>query len=149
KHFIHTPLLKACVKETLRLRPISIGVGRLATNDMVIAGYHIPKDTMIITQNQVACSLSEYFAQPNEYRPDRWIRSNRSREHRYLYIPFGHGTRMCLGRRIAELELYILLANLVDRFRLECVNPADEIGQRTRLVNVPDGPIRLRFVDRK
>ncbi|XP_027200063.1 cytochrome P450 302a1, mitochondrial-like [Dermatophagoides pteronyssinus] len=149
EHFNHTPLLKACVKETLRLRPISIGVGRLATNDMIIDGYHIPKNTMIITQNQVACQLPEYYCQPNEYQPDRWLGTNRNRQHRrYLYIPFGHGTRMCLGRRIAELELNILLANIIYQFRIEC-SPKLNIGQRTKLINLPDRPIKLQFIDRK
>lgn len=144
------PYLKACIKETLRLRPISIGVGRVATNDLIISGYNIPKGTMIITQNQVSCRLPEYYDKPEEFWPDRWLANNlmkMQREHRFLYIPFGYGTRMCLGRKIAELEMQILIANILKQFQIEYNH--ENINQLTRLINKPDKVMKLKFIDLK
>lgn len=138
------PLLKACVKETLRLRPVSIGVGRLTTKDIIINDYQIPKDTMIITQNQVACVREEYFKDALQFRPSRWLQ-NQNHKHRFIWLPFGHGTRMCLGRRIAELELYILICRLLRCFRVEY--HYEDIDVKTMLINVPEKPMRFRFID--
>ncbi|KPM11882.1 hypothetical protein NH340_JMT08265 [Sarcoptes scabiei] len=154
-NFSRTPLLKACIKESLRLKPISIGIGRLTTDEIIINGYKIPKNVMIITQNQVSCLQSEYFPNPKEFRPKRWMNDGSHRhqndslkhEFRYVFIPFGQGTRMCLGRRIAELEMYILIAKLLQNFRIE-YNQISDVEQRTRLINEPVRPINIHIFDR-
>lgn len=150
------PWLKAIVKETLRLRPVSIGVGRLTTTPVEIGGYQVPSNTMIITQNQVSCQQEEYFSQAEQFKPERWIvdRSKqssisqgnaRNAANRYLWLPFGHGTRMCLGRRIAELEMYILLCQIVANFKVEY--NYEDIGVKTMLINLPDRPMKFKFTD--
>ena len=148
------PFLKAIVKETLRLRPVSIGVGRLTTKPMVIAGYQIPPGINIITQNQVSCQMDEYFVEAEHFRPERWLattkkayQNSNSNRNKFLWLPFGHGTRMCLGRRIAELEIYIGICRLVTNFKIEYDGDGD-IGVRRRLINIPDRPMTFRLVDR-
>ena len=69
------PYLKACVKETMRLQPVSIGIGRVTDQELVIRDYRIPKGTMVILHNQVACKLEKNFEEPNEFKPDRWLNS--------------------------------------------------------------------------
>ncbi|KAJ6215969.1 hypothetical protein RDWZM_010469 [Blomia tropicalis] len=152
------PLLKAVIKETLRLNPISIGVGRLTTEPLIIGGYRIPEETMIITQNQVSCQLEQYFPCSKRFEPKRWLNSsarqqrqrssmvvdNDERAKRFLWLPFGHGTRMCIGRRIAELEMQIVITRLLANFRVEYHH--ENVGIRTNLINVPDRPIRLLVV---
>ena len=51
--------------------------------------------------------------EPTKVKPERWIRSSRQhRLHPYSHTAFGFGTRMCIGRRIAELEMHTLLARV-------------------------------------
>lgn len=67
--------------------------------------------TMVVTQNQIACRLPEYFRRPDEFRPERWLKDGAEHEavNPYLVLPFGHGPRTCVARRLAEQFLQIVL----------------------------------------
>lgn len=144
------PLLRACIKETMRLRPISVGVGRLANADISIGGYQVPKDTMLITMNQVSCQLEEYFENANKFIPERWLKKDAAAaakkdfRNRFLWLPFGHGPRMCMGRRIAELEMRILLCTVLRNYQVNY--HYEDIGVKTCLINVPDRPMKFQLI---
>ncbi|XP_047985984.1 cytochrome P450 302a1, mitochondrial isoform X2 [Leguminivora glycinivorella] len=140
--------LRSCVKESLRLNPVSIGVGRLLQKDIVLKGYHIPKDTVILTQNMVACRLPQYVKDPLKFSPDRWIRNSPLYEnlHPFLSLPFGFGPRSCIARRLAEQNMCITLIRMVREFQLHWEGKA--LGIKTLLINRPDQPIMLDFKNR-
>ena len=56
------------------------------------------------------------FTNPNQYMPERWLRGSDRQgyvgENRFQYLPFGFGPRMCIGKRIAELEMHSILAKV-------------------------------------
>ena len=147
--------LKACVKETMRMTPVSIGVGRVTTQRMIIDDYIVPKGTQIITQNQVSCRQSEYFTDPLAFIPERWLKSSAStsgcphssgqKRSPFVLLPFGYGPRMCIGRRFAEMEVYVLLAKVIQNFEIQY--KYEDIEVRTRLINVPNKPMRFTFID--
>ena len=137
------PYLKACVKETMRLQPVSIGVGRVSTQEMVIKDYEIPIGTMIITHNQIASRQEQHFPQADSFCPERWLSNQRPAP--FVSLPFGYGPRMCIGRRISEMELYVLLVKLIKNFSIEYHH--EDIGIKTRLINIPNRPMRFRFID--
>ncbi|CAG7667369.1 unnamed protein product, partial [Allacma fusca] len=140
--------LKRVVKESLRLNPISIGVGRQLTQDGIIGGHHIPQGTVIVTQNQVTCRLEEYFEKPNEFLPERWDPKNRGkRPHPYTMIPFGHGPRACIGRRLAEQNIYIVVAKLLRRFHVKWQG-SRKLDSLSQTINKPDSPLKFVFTPR-
>ena len=57
----------------------------------------------------------ENFRNAQQYLPERWIKGDplESHHHPYVVLPFGFGTRMCIGRRLAELEMWQLTAKVV------------------------------------
>lgn len=69
--------------------------------------------------------------------------------HPYLMIPFGHGTRMCAGRRFAEQDMYTGLARILQKYRLQLVNPDEEMEQVYQTLLFPKNELRLRFVKRE
>lgn len=73
--------------------------------------YSYVTQTVVVTQNQVTCRLEEYFPCPNKFLPERWMKG--STEYRvcspYLVLPFGHGPRSCIARRLAEQALQVLI----------------------------------------
>lgn len=67
--------------------------------------------TVVVTQNQVTCRLEKFFPLPDAFVPERWVKG--SSEYRvcspYLVLPFGHGPRSCIARRLAEQTIQVLL----------------------------------------
>nr|QFU80944.1 cyp302a1 [Eotetranychus kankitus] len=137
--------LKACVKESLRINPFSIGTGRVANKDLTIRDYNVPEGTMIIIQNQVACVQESNFPQPKQFIPERWL-DEKKKSSPFTILPFGYGARMCIGRRLSELEIYLLVAKMIRNYRIE-YDHYEPFRAKTRFINVPVGPLKLRFID--
>ena len=136
---------KLVLKEVLRLHPVSVGISRLLQRDCVFSGYHVPAGTLAVTMNQVICRFAEHFDRPDEFLPERW--EERGRYHAHLSLPFGFGPRMCIGRRLAEQGMLILMHDLVERFEFEW----NDLGNETELdcltlpINKPDRPITFNL----
>lgn len=138
--------LKACLKESMRVTPTVTLNSRILEQDVVLSGYHVPAQSHIIL-NPYCMGVSEkYFKDSSEFKPERWLRENRGEQHAFSYLPFGHGVRMCVGRRIAEIEIYILICKLLQKYRIEYIGEPLEILQQ--LVSLPDKPVKVKFVDR-
>ena len=142
------PMLKNCLKETLRLNPISIGTGRLSQGDsLTIRQYKIPAETMIIVHNQAICRDPEIFEQPNAFKPGRWLRySGLPRAQRpspFSWLPYGLGSRSCIGQRLANLQMQIFVARLLQRYDIEFMDK--QIRTKTTLVHNVSGPVYVEF----
>jgi len=135
------------LKESLRMFPVSVGVGRVLPIDSVFSGFHVPAGTVVVTQNQVSCRLPQYCPDPDQFRPERWIKGHPDFQglDPYLSLPFGFGPRMCIGRRVAEQSLLILMIKLLQSFQIEWAADYQEIDSVSYLINQPDKPIKLRF----
>ncbi|CAH0384379.1 unnamed protein product [Bemisia tabaci] len=140
---------KAVVKEVLRMNPISVGIGRILAKDAVLSNYFVPKGTTVVTQNQVSCRLPEYFKNPEEFRPERWLKTSPLYQpvSPYLVLPFGHGPRACIARRLVEQELCVLIMKVMKDFQIEW-NGKETLDSKSYLINKPDGPISLSFLSR-
>ena len=147
------PYLKAWVRETLRLYPF-IAIPRRPTEDIILSGYLIPGGTAQVSF--LAFSMGrdeEVFENAEAFKPERWLREKdfilTEAVEAFSSIPFGFGTRMCIGRRIAELELHLLLARIVQQFDISYPPNAENVEYLTRGVTVPDRAVRVKFVDRQ
>ena len=143
----HLPLLRSTVKETLRLYPVLITTGRILEQDVVLSGYRIPANKSLMLMHYTMSRREDIFENALEFIPERWLRKEKnSKMEAFASIPFGHGVRMCLGRRLAELELQLLLAKILKKFKLSVVE--DHIVEpRFRGVTIPDRPIRVQFIE--
>lgn len=139
------PFLKACVKESQRLCPLATLIPRTLKKDVELLGYHIPKNTWINVHNfGMGCS-EEFFKDPEKYVPQRWLRKTEDKIHPYAFLPFGHGPRQCIGRRVAELEMYIYLIKLVLSFKME---HHGDTGMMFKVGIYPDKRMNFRLEER-
>lgn len=138
------PYLKACVKETFRLSPTIPNAIRVLPEDVVIQNYRVPAGTPICCHTMVSSRLPEYFDDPDFFIPERWI-DNKS-HHSLAVLPFGFGARMCIGHKLAEQEIYVMVSKIIQQFRLECDEDTMECDYRFMII--PEKPLAVRFIDR-
>ncbi|XP_074616092.1 cytochrome P450 27C1-like isoform X2 [Acropora palmata] len=141
------PFLRGCVKETLRMYPVAWENARFLDEDIIIEGYHIPPNTMIRIPLYAMGRDPEMFDDPQQYKPERWLRDDtqRSLYNAFASLPFGFGPRMCIGRRVAELEMHLFLSQASQNFWVESLN---EVQPVITSILMPDKTVELRFVDR-
>nr|AAV67332.1 cholesterol side-chain cleavage cytochrome P450 [Anguilla japonica] len=133
------PLVKAALKETLRLHPIAVNLQRYITEDVVIQNYHIPSGTLVQLGLYAMGRDPQVFQRPEQYTPSRWLQKNT----RYFRsLGFGFGPRQCLGRRIAETEMQLFLIHMLEKFRIENQGQMDT-RSTFELIILPEKPIVL------
>ena len=112
---------RAVLDETLRLASPSYYIGRRAIEDCAIGGYFMPKGANV----QLCCYASHrnerYFPRPERFLPERWLDEQPERP-RYAYMPFGAGSRGCVGEAFALMSGVYALASIAQRYRLEVVS---------------------------
>ncbi|XP_011299702.1 probable cytochrome P450 49a1 isoform X4 [Fopius arisanus] len=145
KHLQDLKYVKACIRETLRMHPVVIGNGRCMTRDTIIKGYRIPKGVQVIFQHYVISNQEKYFANSNEFYPERWLQENTSR-HAFASLPFGYGRRMCLGKRFADLELVMVISKILQKFKLEYHHR--DLDYHINPLYTPKGPLKIKFIAR-
>ncbi|XP_001380742.3 25-hydroxyvitamin D-1 alpha hydroxylase, mitochondrial isoform X1 [Monodelphis domestica] len=141
------PLLKAVVKEVLRLYPVVPGNSRVPDKDIRVGDYVIPKDTLVTLCHYSTSRDPGQFPDPNSFHPNRWL-GGQPAPHPFASLPFGFGKRSCIGKRLAELELKLALARILTHFEVRPEPGAGLIRPMTRTVLVPERSINLKFVDR-
>ncbi|XP_007957652.1 sterol 26-hydroxylase, mitochondrial [Orycteropus afer afer] len=148
------PLLKAVIKETLRLYPVVPTNSRIIMEKEVeVGGFLFPKNTQFVLCHYVVSRDPSTFPEPESFQPQRWLRKKQPDalgiHHPFGSVPFGYGVRSCLGRRIAELEMYLLLSRLIQRYQVMLAPEMGELNSVARIVLVPNKKVGLRFLQRQ
>ncbi|XP_041357475.1 cytochrome P450 10-like [Gigantopelta aegis] len=145
------PYVKSVLKETLRLFPITYATSRVLPADLEVAGYNIPKGTHVQANLWKMYRDPQYFSDPESFKPERWLRSensgaNLTKQNGLLNLVWGHGSRMCLGRRFAEHEMHMALSKIVQNFQLGYNH--DDVEPILMTVMTPDQPVKISFTPR-
>ncbi|CAB3362181.1 Hypothetical predicted protein [Cloeon dipterum] len=146
--------LRACIKEAMRIAPVTNGNVRVMPQDVVLGDYFIPKDRAEIYMfNSTLYMLDEYFPNADKFIPERWLRQGESctvrkasEAHPYTFLPFGHGTRQCPGTRFVNRELEALVARMLIEYKLEWHQPP--LDYISKIIRTPLFPLKFTVVDR-
>ncbi|KAM8704116.1 hypothetical protein ACLKA7_008687 [Drosophila subpalustris] len=152
----NVPYLRACIKESQRVYPLVIGHARTTNRDCVLSGYKVPAGTFISMFPLNSLSSDQYFPRSSEYLPERWMRSDADSgkcpanplksTNPFVFLPFGFGPRMCVGKRIVDMELELGIARIIRNFKVE-FNHSTDNAFRSVLINKPDIPLKFKFTD--
>jgi cytochrome P450 len=126
-------LLGRVIKESLRLFPPAPFTGRMTVQPTELQGVELPARTEIIISPYCLHRDPELYADPLQFRPERWETLTRSP---FEYAPFGAGPRTCIGSAFATLEVTTVIAMLLQRFGLELA-PDAKIERKTTVVMSP------------
>jgi cytochrome P450 family 135 len=114
--------LDAVVKEALRIRPVIPGVGRVVRGEPFrLNGYEIPAGVEINPSIRMIHRRPDIYPDPEAFRPERFI--GEAAPDTYTWVPFGGGTRRCLGASFALLEMRVVLRRVLQRTALKPAHP--------------------------
>ena len=117
------------VNEVLRMYPIWF-IMRRATAAVDIGGERIPEGAEVIVSPHALHLDPNSYPDPERFDPDRWSPERVGDVPKGAFIPFGAGTRQCVGNVFAQTEIVITAATVLAKWRL---------------VPVPERPVRVRF----
>ncbi|CCT74692.1 related to benzoate 4-monooxygenase cytochrome P450 [Fusarium fujikuroi IMI 58289] len=144
------PYLRACIDESLRLRPpIAYALQRLVVSPQgaIIAGHHIKQGTTVAVSPWTVHRNRKLYKNPDEFDPGRWFDPEQLSNLRRYNIVFSQGPRQCLGRHIAIVELQILISTLVRRYNIYLADQAMDFVIFDRFNSNP-GPLPVKVEQR-
>lgn len=127
--------------ESMRLYPPIWRVGRQALADCELGPYVVPAGGLVLISQWLAHRNPEYFADPEQFRPERWDDDGASLPP-FAYFPFGWGPRICIARELAFMEGTLLLATLAQRFHFRPAGP-EHLPLSAGITLRPKGPVRV------
>ncbi len=128
--------LDAVIKESLRVRTVIPGVGRVVREQPFSLGpFTVPPGMEINPSIRTIHRRADLYPQPRSFRPERFLGADAPDT--YTWLPFGGGTRRCLGASFALTEMRIVLARILERTHLV---PVDRRPARTQFRLITLGP---------
>ena len=115
------PYLKRVVQESLRIYPPAWAFSRRAEREAEFGGYVLPANAWVMIAPYALHRHPEFWPDPERFDPDRFAPDRSRNRHSYCYLPFGAGPRTCIGAGMAMLEIQLVLAQIVQRFRVRVV----------------------------
>jgi len=90
--------------------------GRCAVDDFELDGYRFPAGTLLMFNQWVLHRHPDLWEDADTFRPERWDPVQGQKAPQWAYFPFGGGSRMCLGKPLAQLELLLVLPMILQRY---------------------------------
>lgn len=115
------PRLDMALEETLRLYPPAWIGPRRAVDDFELAGAHVPGGTLVNYCSWASHRLPEVFPEPEAFLSDRFAPEAKAALPKGAYVPFGGGSRTCIGMRFGQMEVKAVVSAILQRFRLEAL----------------------------
>jgi cytochrome P450 len=109
------------MNETLRLYPPAYLIGRRARETFTLDEYTLPAGTFLMISKWVLHRRPDLWEAADTFQPERWQPENAKKIVPWSYIPFGAGPRMCIGMPFAQLEMRLVLATILQRFKFRIV----------------------------
>ena len=134
--------------ESMRLYPPAWALGRLALHDLEIAGYTIPKKSLVLMSQYVMHRDPRYFPDPLRFEPDRWQPAAREARPPFSYFPFGGGPRRCIGEGFAWMEEILLLSTLARQWQMRLL-PHHPVALKPVITLRPKHGMRMIVTKRK
>jgi cytochrome P450 len=134
--------LDAVVKEALRMRPVIPGVGRVVREEPFrLNGYEVPPGIEINPSIRTIHRRGDLYPNPSRFWPERFLAPDAPDT--YTWLPFGGGTRRCLGASFALVEMRTVVSRVLERTALTAADPRVAKAQFRAITLAPKGGVRV------
>jgi len=113
------PQLEMVLDETLRLYPPAWVGPRRCVEEFSFGGYEVPAGAYVNYSSWASHRLPDVWPEPEAFVPERFAPEAKAALPKGAYIPFGGGSRTCIGMRFGQLEIKTIVTLLLQRHRLE------------------------------
>jgi cytochrome P450 len=116
--------LHGTAMETLRIYPVAGVLPRTAVKDFEFAGYRIPQGVELLVAAMVSHFLPTFYPNPEKFDIERYHAPYNQHRQPGAFAPFGLGAHACLGAGLAEVQIMLTLAQMINRVEFE-LDPPD------------------------
>jgi cytochrome P450 len=113
------PLLDRVLDETLRMYPPAWIGARRSIEPFEFGGQIVPGGVPVNYSSWASHHLPHVFEQPEQFRPERFAAGAKAALPKGAYVPFGGGSRICIGMRFGQLEVKAIATRLLQEFEFE------------------------------
>ncbi|XP_006879805.1 PREDICTED: cytochrome P450 2J2-like [Elephantulus edwardii] len=142
-HRDQMPYTNAVIHEVQRMGDIiPLNVAREVAFDTTVAGYYLPKGTMIMTNLTALHRDPKEWATPDTFNPEHFLENGKFKK-RESFLPFSVGKRVCLGEQLARAELFIFFTSFLQKFTFR--PPANEKLSLKAKISAAISPVSYRI----
>jgi cytochrome P450 len=127
-------VIESTITEAMRVRPVIPVTGRRVTVPWRLGEYGVPANTPIAASILLLHHREDLYPDPFAFRPERW---EGNKPGTYEWIPFGGGTRRCLGAALAMVEQRVVLRAMASRLDLDAADPKPERPKNRNVTMIP------------
>ena len=135
------------IEESMRLYPPAYAIARWGNEEDEVGGYYVPKNAVVTMSPYVTHRHPEFWDAPERFDPQRFTPEQKAERPRFAYLPFGGGPRQCIGNSFAMTEAILLLASIVQRYRLSLV-PGTKVELEPLITLRPKGKLLMTLIER-
>jgi cytochrome P450 len=128
--------------ESLRLYPPVYAAIKGVVEDDTIGGYPVPAKSMVILSQFVTHRHPAFWPDPETFDPDRFLPARVEARPRFAWFPFLGGPHQCIGEGFAMMEATLIIAMVVQRFRLDLA-PGAVVKPKPLLTLRPGGGVPM------
>ena len=135
------PYLSAVCQETLRIYPVAmLTFPRVVNSPVELMGHQLEPGTVVIGSIYLTHHREDLYPEPLQFKPERFLERQFSP---YEYVPFGGGSRRCIGMALAQLEMKLVLAHILRDFDLALAEKKPVPAKRRGVTLGPAGGVPM------
>ncbi|NEU73481.1 cytochrome P450 [Hassallia byssoidea VB512170] len=141
------PYLTAVCNEALRIAPVvMLTLPRVVQERVELLGYLLEPSTVVVSSIYLIHRRKDLYPEPEQFKPERFLESQFSP---YEFMPFGGGTRRCIGEALAVFEMKLVLATILSHYQLALADNQPERLQRRGFTLAPANRVKMVVTGRR
>ncbi|HBK21554.1 MAG TPA: cytochrome P450, partial [Planktothrix sp. UBA10369] len=138
------PYLTAVCQETLRIYPVAmLTFARTNKQSVDLMGYQLPPKTLVVGCIYLTHRREDLYPQADQFKPERFLERKFSP---YEFLPFGGGSRLCIGMALAQYEMKLVLATILSNYELNLLEKQPVKAVRRGVTLAPKGGIKMQLL---